>query len=255
VPRRLATSTPALTLALLVALTSCTGERPSFEGEESSTSVTSGVTSSSSTTSTIAGASPVEVAEAKDGTLEVFDAPGGDRTQTLRANPRAENRIVLVVVERQDDWFEVQVPSPPPSSTGWVRAADVTVTQHSYRIVVQLDEHRITVTEGDDEILSEAIAVGDDAPPAGAYFISELLDPGDADQTTYQAFAYGLSGFAYDLEEFAEGTGFVGIHGTSDPSSLGDDVDDGSIHVRVEAIRELVDEVSLPLGTPVTVEA
>lgn len=250
---------PAVLAVALVALSACTGERPELEGGGTSTSVDAGSSSSSSTassatSSTVAGESPVEVAQAKGDTIDVFDERDGDRIATLRGNEASQGRIVFVVIDRQQGWFEVQLPSPPPSSTGWVRARDVTLTQHSYRIVVRLDEHDITVTEGGDEILSESIAVGDDAPPAGDYFLRELLDPGDADQTTYRAYAYGLSGFANDLNEFAEGTGFVGLHGTGDPSSLGEDVDDGSLHIRVEVIRRLVDEVSLPLGTPVVVE-
>ena len=49
----------------------------------------------------------------------------------------------------------------------------------------------------------------------------------------------------------AGGAGQVGIHGTNDPSSIGQDVSHGCIRVPNEVISQLNE--LLPLGTPVVV--
>ena len=51
--------------------------------------------------------------------------------------------------------------------------------------------------------------------------------------------------------DFAGGDGQIGIHGTNDPSSIGQAVSHGCVRVSNEVITQLND--LLPLGTPVVV--
>ncbi len=69
----------------------------------------------------------------------------------------------------------------------------------------------------------------------------------------YGTFAYGLSGFSNVLKSFAGGSGVIGLHGTNDPSVIGQDVSAGCIRMRNEDIERLVP--ILPLGTPVEIVA
>jgi lipoprotein-anchoring transpeptidase ErfK/SrfK len=55
------------------------------------------------------------------------------------------------------------------------------------------------------------------------------------------------------LTSFMGGEGRLAIHGTSDPSSVGQDVSHGCIRMTNEAITRLVTE--LPIGVPVEVRA
>jgi lipoprotein-anchoring transpeptidase ErfK/SrfK len=160
----------------------------------------------------------------------------------------------MLVIDDQQDWLEVLLPARPNESTGWVRADDVRLSRHDYRITVDLDAHRLRVFRGDDAIVDETVAVGTVTypTPGGRYYTTELLrqpDPGGA----YGPYAYGLSGYSEVLTEFAGGDGQLGLHGTNEPESLGTDVSHGCIRMRNEAIELLVEE--LPLGVPVSVRA
>ena len=66
-------------------------------------------------------------------------------------------------------------------------------------------------------------------------------------------FAYGLSGFSTVLTDLAGGEGVIGIHGTDDPSATGRRVSTGCIRLPNDVVTRLVEEVGLPLGTPVTI--
>ena len=69
----------------------------------------------------------------------------------------------------------------------------------------------------------------------------------------YGSYAYGLSGFSNVLTSFGGGDGVIGIHGTNDPSSIGQDVSHGCIRLQNADIERLVR--FLPLGTPVDILA
>ena len=68
-------------------------------------------------------------------------------------------------------------------------------------------------------------------------------------------YAYGLSGFSNVLESFNGGTGVIGIHGTNEPDKVGTDVSSGCIRLHNDAITRMVEEIGLPLGTPVEIQA
>ena len=70
--------------------------------------------------------------------------------------------------------------------------------------------------------------------------------------SAYGPFALGLSGYSEVLSEFGGGDGQIGIHGTDDPSTIGQAVSHGCIRVPNDVITRL-NEV-LPLGTPVVIE-
>ena len=90
--------------------------------------------------------------------------------------------------------------------------------------------------------------------PGGIYYIKELLQPPSPDGP-YGVYAYGLNGFSNVLTSFAGGEGVIGIHGTNQPEALGTDVSSGCIRLHNDAITRLVQEVGLPLGTPVEIFA
>jgi lipoprotein-anchoring transpeptidase ErfK/SrfK len=187
--------------------------------------------------------------------VQVYATADESQRETSLANPNENGAPLVFLVERQQgDWIEVLLPIRPNGSTGWIRARDVTLAQNPFRIDVKLAEHRIAVYEGDQLVLDEPIAVGtaDTPTPGGRYYIKELLQPPDP-TGPYGTYAYGLSGFSNELESFNGGDGVIGIHGTNDPSSIGNDVSHGCIRMTNEAIESLVPR--LPLGTPVTIEA
>ena len=161
--------------------------------------------------------------------------------------------------------YKVLLPIRPNGSTGWVNPAQVTVLAHQYKIVVELDNHQITVTNGEQVLMKTKIGVGraTTPTPGGRYNIKELIRPCYADDKggpcvqsdtgPYGPYAYGLSGFSPVLTDYRGGRGEIGIHGTNQPDKIGTDVSSGCIRMDNDEIRKLAK--ILPLGTPVIVKA
>lgn len=252
--RLLRTIVPLLLVATSAA-GACSAERPELADEESSTTADD---ASATTTTAVEDEEPVEVAHVIGESIEVFpDATTDVAAQTIvvaTASVTPGVPLVFLVNDRTDDRIEVHLPGPPAGSTGWVREADVSLARVPFRIEVALSGHRLRVYEDEDVVLDEPIGIGttDRPPPGGLHYLKELLQPPDP-TGPYGSFAYGLSGFTTTLSSFEDGRGFVGIHGTTDPATVGGDTETGSIRLADDVIARLVNEIGLPLGTPVEI--
>ncbi len=105
---------------------------------------------------------------------------------------------------------------------------------------------------GDAVVLETPVAVGaPDAPtPTGTFAVIDRLQSPDP-ASPYGPFALGLSAHSDTFSEFAGGDGQIGIHGTDDPSSIGQAVSHGCVRVPNDVVARLAE--LLPLGTPVIV--
>jgi lipoprotein-anchoring transpeptidase ErfK/SrfK len=193
------------------------------------------------------------VATARVARVPVYDAPGADAPTKSFSHPNeyGEPRVFLVR-SAEGDWLNVLLPARPNGSSGWLRASDVTLTEHDWRIEVALSAHRLTVWKGTEVVREETVAVGmPRAPtPLGDFYVTELLDTGDP-RGPYGPWAFGLSAYSDVYTSFAGGPGQVGIHGTNQPGALGSDVSHGCIRVTNEAITALAHQ--LPIGTPIKI--
>ncbi|MCU1431627.1 MAG: ErfK/YbiS/YcfS/YnhG [Actinotalea sp.] len=201
------------------------------------------------------------IATALADAIEVFPGAGAaaaDRTVTAEevVSLPGEIPLTFLVIETQGDWVHVHLPVRPNGSTGWVRAADVTLSSTDMSIEVRLTEHRLLLHKAGEVVLDVPVGVGrDEVPtPGGVYYVKELLQPPDAG-SVYGAFAYGLSGYSPVLESFAGGQGVIGLHGTNEPASVGTDASHGCIRMYNEDVTRLVEEFGIPLGTPVEIVA
>ena len=193
------------------------------------------------------------VAQARVRRVGVYPAPAATAPRLVLASPQPSGApLVFLVRQQRGAWLDVLLPVRPNGSAGWIRAAEVRLFRHDYRIVVALAAHQITVYRGTRVIDREPIAVGttDTPTPGGLYYTKELLrapNPAGA----YGPYAYGLSGFSNVLRSFAGGDAVIGIHGTNDPSALGHDVSHGCIRMSNAGITRLAKV--LPLGVPVQI--
>jgi len=252
----------AAALAAILALGACTGERPTQADEPDSRASTT--TSSSSTTTTTAAPEPAaRVAQAKAPRIAVF-ATATDPTPAQEivagVDTSAETIPIVFLVadgaDPQDDRIHVHLPVRPNGSTGFVNRAEVDLIDVPYRMEVGLTEHRIRVYRDEELLVDEPVGVGrsDRPTPGGTYYLKELLQPPDP-TGPYGTYAYGLSGFSNVLQSFNGGTGVIGIHGTNEPEAIGTDVSSGCIRLHNDVIERLVEEIGLPLGTPVEIQA
>jgi len=196
----------------------------------------------------------VIVAEATKPEIAVFDHPG-DTTPNPRpvTSPRPSGTpTVFVVLQQRSGMAEVLLPVRPAGSSGWVRLTDVKLSQHRWRIVVELTAYRLTVFQGPDVVRVETIGIGTAGTPTpgGRWYTTELLRPPKPDGP-YGPFAFGLSGFTGSTDDPPSAYGELGLHGTNDPSTLGRRVSLGCIRMANEAISALA--AQLPLGVPIDV--
>jgi len=193
------------------------------------------------------------VAQAAVPSVKVLDAPGSPEAARSVASPAPSGApAVFVVLQQKGELAEVLLPVRPAGSSGWVRLSEVTLSQHRWRMVVELGAHRLTVFQGPDVVRVETIGVGTAATPSpgGRWYTTELLRPPHPDGP-YGSYAFGLSGFTGNDTGPAGAFGQLGLHGTNDPSSLGRDVSLGCFRMSNEAISALATQ--LPLGVPVDV--
>lgn len=201
------------------------------------------------------------IAEAVVPEVQVFDAPEAPAPALALPNPWHVNddpneptvpQVFLVEEQRDDGWVRVLLPVRPNGSTGWIRASDLELSATTYRVLIELGAHRITVYEGDAVILEEAAAIGkpETPTPPGRYYIRVLLESTNPN-SVYGPFAYGLSAHSDVLTSFNGGDAEVGIHGNNDSSVLGQSVSAGCVRISNDGITRLTG--ILPLGTPVEI--
>ncbi len=226
-------------------------------GSDRPTSAPTPTTSSPpATVSTTAPAPRSLVATATVPSVSVYDSPGHPQPVRSLEHPTRPHGtpLVLLVLEQQPEWLKVMLPVRPNGSTGWVRASDVSLASHDFRILVEVSEHRLTVWKGHEVFAQEPVGVGRGSTPTpgGLFYTTGLVKPVEPrDVQAYGPFAYPLSGFSEVLTSFMGGNGELAIHGTGDPSSVGQDVSFGCIRMTNEAITRLAN--SLPVGVPVEI--
>jgi hypothetical protein len=223
--------------------TSTGPDRPTAPSEATSPDATTGAPEATGTTSQVA----------RTGTeLAVFTTPGGEQAMVLPATTDFGSPRALLVVAEDGDWLQVALPVRPNDSTGWVRRADVELRTLDESIVIDLASRTLTLLDGGAEVLTTPVAVGaaDNPTPSGTFYVVDKLDTGDPGGP-YGQFAFGLSAHSDTLTEFAGGAGQVGIHGTNEPSSIGQAVSHGCVRVPGDVARRLAETVNL--GTPVVI--
>lgn len=251
------TRTPSRPLAVLLALVLFTAvacgkaERPTLA--EGGTDPTAAATAPPVTFDPDANI----VATAKlPGELQIYEQPDAPAGFTSLPNPTSYGAPLTFLVKDKatvdTDWVSVYLPIRPNGSSGYVKASDVILSPHDWRIEVRLGEFNLKVYQGDELFLDAPIGVAkNNTPtPGGLYYTTELLQPPDPNGP-YGTYAYGLSGFSDVLTSFNGGPGQLGIHGTNTPEAIGTQVSSGCIRLNNADIEQLAPV--LPLGVPVEV--
>jgi lipoprotein-anchoring transpeptidase ErfK/SrfK len=192
------------------------------------------------------------VAWAKVRVLPVYEEPAGRPVASL-ANPNDLGApLVMLVASVRGSWVEVYLPQRPNESLGWTPAGDMTTVRDPDRIVVDLDRRHIELIRGSEVVFQSTAAVGspESPTPTGYFYVTEVLKLTDPD-TAYGPYALGLSGFSNTYFSFDGGPGQIAIHGTNEPSSVGEYASHGCIRLGDSQITTLASLVEA--GTPVQV--
>lgn len=158
---------------------------------------------------------------------------------------------VMLTTAVQPDWVQVLLPLRPNGSVGWVRTVDVRLSTVPDRIDVDLATRTLTWSRDGQVLLRAPAAVGSAATPtpAGTFFVTDVLpwDPSDG----RGSWVLALNGHSDAYTTFEGGDARIAIHGTNDPSSIGNPVSNGCVRLAPEPLDEL--RSGVPLGTPVVV--
>ncbi len=186
-------------------------------------------------------------------TALVAPEEGAEAVATLQ-NPTWEGfPLTFVVLEQQGEWSHVRLLMRPNNSTGWVRTAELRTYEVANRVVIERAARRLTVYRGDsDEVLfatDAGVGAGRTPTPLGEFWI-DIVNPLDG-AGVYGWGQLSVSGFSEVHQTFGGGIGQIAIHGTNNPSSVGDDVSNGCIRLRNDDIARVAELTSV--GTPVTI--
>jgi hypothetical protein len=270
-----------LTLGLVAGAAACGG------GDDGA-SAPSPSDTEATTTTVAADPNEVVVATARGAELEVLaDAPPGvESTRTppstvapakdLGAIPRADlnsagsrktdggwafenptyfgNPLAMPVVERSGEWLKVMVPARPNGLEGWIKAADVELSTHTYRMELNLTEYHLTVYEGDTVVEQTDVVIGKDSTytPVGRFYINEKIEQSNPGGV-YGPWVLSTNGYSESLETFDGGLPVIAFHGTNQPDLIGTKASNGCIRMPNDVITRLAE--MLPAGTPVDIIA
>jgi L,D-transpeptidase catalytic domain len=162
----------------------------------------------------------------------------------------------LPVIGQRPGWFRVRLVTRPNGSTAWVRAADVTITDTPYRIVVNLAAERLRLYRLGRQIMNAPAGIGtkQDPTPPGQYFVAMLEESPSAGYGPFILVTSAHSDAISDWEGSDDAV--IGIHGPLGEGGLigtsGAALSHGCIRLQLADLARLR---PVPVGTPITITA
>ena len=196
---------------------------------------------------------PALSADARGASVDLYNGPNEAEPAETLSNPTREGLpLVFLVQQRMGDWLEVQVSMRPNEATAWIRAAQVSLREVPYRIVVDTTANRLTAYSREGVFLDVPVAVGTGRTPTptGNYFVDGRVKV-PYDDGPYGAYQISVSGFSNVYQSFAGGIGQIAIHGTNNPALIGTPASNGCVRMTNEDVTRLANAV--PEGTPVQI--
>ena len=185
----------------------------------------------------------------------MFDAPDGAAVTFTDpvVNPTYfGTELALLVLDRDDEWLEVQLPVRPNGTSAWVHEDEFELSSHRFHAEVQLAKHRVRVWDGDELLVDTSAVVGTDETPTpiGRFYVNDLV-PSENPAGSYGPWILSLSAHSEVLDTFIDGRPVIAIHGTNRPDLLGTNSSNGCIRIPNDLVALLAETV--PLGTPVDI--
>jgi hypothetical protein len=162
------------------------------------------------------------------------------------------NPLTMVSTGQEGEWVKVQIPARPNFQEGWVRAADVSLSEHRFHAKLTLSDFTLRVWDGEDVVVETQVVIGKDSTPTptGLFYFAEKI------QQSSSGGAYGpwilpTNGYSEAMDFFDGGLPVIAFHGTNQPGLIGSQASNGCIRLPNAVITQLAD--TLPAGTPVEI--
>ncbi len=182
------------------------------------------------------------------------EAKPGSKALNLVAGTSVSGDLGLLAVGETNDWWKVLLPVRPNGTVGWVQKSTAKVQPTAQRIVIDLSTNTLTYFDGAKQVLTEPVATGTNGTPTptGLFFVKSIVAQKNP-VGGLGPWVLVTSGFSNALFSFAGGSGAVGIHGTSAPGKLGQNVSHGCVRMKNTAIVQLAAAISA--GVPIEIVA
>ena len=180
--------------------------------------------------------------------LPVYAAPG--RKPFAKVTPKQMNDTWLPVVDQQDGWTQVLLPSRPNGSIGWVRTAQLVERHTPYVVRVHVGSRRMELVRDGETVGEWSVAVGAPATPTPTgrtFLLGSIVDEAQG----FSPVILPLGTHSDTLDTYGGGPGTVALHGWTDPSVFGKAISHGCVRVPDDALEQLRD---VPLGTLVIID-
>ena len=178
----------------------------------------------------------------------LYTTPGGSTfTPTFSGTPLPPvnptvfgNPLVYRVLAGQpgDAWAQVYVPARPNGQTAWVQTSQFTWSSSNRMIVINISNNTVSVYEGGNVLLTTAAVTGKSSSrtPIANGWVEEIM-PGPSG--AYGPLLISLGVFSEDLNSFGGGIPKVALHGTNNPSLMGQYASNGCIRVPNDVITQI----------------
>ena len=180
--------------------------------------------------------------------LPVYAAPG--RKPFAKVTPKQMNDTWLPVIDQQDGWTQVLLPSRPNGSIGWVRTAQLVERHTPYVVRVHVGSRRMELVRDGETVGEWSVAVGAPATPTPTgrtFLLGSIVDEAQG----FSPVILPLGTHSDTLDTYGGGPGTVALHGWTDPSVFGKAISHGCVRVPDDALEQLRD---VPLGTLVIID-
>jgi lipoprotein-anchoring transpeptidase ErfK/SrfK len=191
-------------------------------------------------------------------TLPAFARPrtGAARVGVVPAGSKYYGIPLVAWVEEVSTdgrWGLVELPYVWPRREGWIRLGGLQRAVTRVKVEVDLSAHLVTVRKFGNVLFRAPGATGaaSSPTPVGEYFVTDRV-PFSAG-SYLGSFAFGISGIQPRLPAGWSGGNQLAIHGTNNPSSIGQSVSAGCVRVSESTLDRLIP--LLVYGTPVIVHA
>ena len=187
--------------------------------------------------------------------LVTYDVPNGNIVvpELRLINPwYFDTELALMVTSgrEHDAWVEVALPVRPNGTTAWIRSSDVTFRSHRFHVTVAIGERMLRVYRADTLVFETPVVVGRASTPTplGRFFINANI-PQTNPRGAFGPLILSVSAFSEVLDTFDGGIPEIALHGTNQPTLVGQAASNGCVRMANDAVLALA--ALVPVGTPV----